>query len=64
MLRRLALVALPVAFAAITSPAAAQTPVAPANGAQITGNDVVLRWTLEPGRYARCVQFASRPETS
>jgi len=51
-------------WAAITAPAAAQTPVAPANGAQISGDDVVLRWTLEPGSSTSCVQWAARPETS
>ena len=64
MTRRPAFVALLLAFAATTSPATAQTPVAPANGAQIVDGNVVLRWTLDPGRYSRCVQFASRPETS
>jgi hypothetical protein len=50
--------------AAITSPAGAQTPVALANGEKVTGDNVVLRWTLEPGWQARRVQLAARPETS
>jgi hypothetical protein len=50
--------------ATFASAAAAQAPVAPANGAQITGTDVVLRWTVEPGWYTRCVEWAFRPETS
>ena len=33
-----------------TAQARAQaTPTAPANGAQVTGDDVVLNWALEPG---------------
>ena len=58
-------VVLPLSLsAAIASPAAAQTPVAPASGEQIPGDHVVLRWTLEPGSSTQCIQWATRPETS
>jgi hypothetical protein len=50
--------------AAITLPAAAQTPVAPASGEKVTGDNVVSRWTPEPGWRAQCVQWVARPETS
>lgn len=53
-----------VLSAASASPAAAQTPAAPANGERVSGDDVVLRWTLEPGWRTQCVQWAVRPETS
>jgi hypothetical protein len=59
-----AVIASVLLLAAIASAAAAQTPVAPTNGAAISGNNVVLRWTLEPGWSAQCVEWASRPETS
>jgi hypothetical protein len=53
-----------VLSASIASPAVAQTPVAPADGQQVTGSSVVLRWTAEPGWYTQCVQWSTRPETS
>ena len=51
-------------LAVATSPAAGQQPVSPADGEQVTARDVVLRWTLAPGSYTTCVEWASRPETS
>lgn len=57
--------AVPVIVAALfAAPAGAQTPTAPANGAQIEESDVVLRWTLAPNWRAECVEWAARPETS
>ena len=50
--------------AALASPAAAQTPVAPADGEEITDTTVTLRWTLEPGWYTHCVEWAYDPETT
>jgi len=50
--------------AALASPSAAQTPVAPSNGEPIEESDVVLRWTLEPGWQTRCIEWSARPETS
>jgi hypothetical protein len=40
------------------------TPTAPADGARLTGDDVVLRWTLAPGWTVECVQWSARPETA
>jgi len=59
----LALVAAQLALSA--SPAAAQVPTAPATGTQLSGDDVVLRWTLaDGGWYTACIEWAARPETS
>jgi hypothetical protein len=46
------------------SAANAQSPVAPANGEQITTTDVVLRWNLEGERYSDCVEWSHRPEVA
>jgi hypothetical protein len=47
------------------SPARAQAPAAPADGEQVPGSDIVLRWTLAPGGwYSECIEWAARPETS
>jgi len=60
-----ALAASLILAALFASPAAAQTPTAPANGAQIPDADVVLRWTLPTGGwYTECVEWSARPETS
>jgi hypothetical protein len=58
-------VSLIVTATVAASPAMAQTPTAPANGAQISDADVVLRWTPPTGGwYTECVEWSSRPETS
>lgn len=44
--------------------AAAATPVAPPDGEQITGSDVVLRWAMADDERAECLEWAYRPETS
>jgi hypothetical protein len=62
-LRVLALVAVFISFAASTR-AAAQAPATPAESAQITQTETVLRWTLADGWRARCLEWAARPETA
>jgi hypothetical protein len=64
-LRTLVVAAVLVVVAAWpVGPVAAQEPVAPENGAQITGSDVVLQWNLAPGWHTTCIEWAARPETS
>ncbi|HMJ33920.1 MAG TPA: hypothetical protein VK501_08380 [Baekduia sp.] len=62
-LRVLALVAVFVSLAASTR-ATAQAPTTPAEGAQITQAETVLRWTLADGWHTRCLEWAARPETA
>jgi hypothetical protein len=44
--------------------AIAQEPVAPVDGEEIPGNDVVLRWALPSESRVLCIEWAARPETS
>lgn len=67
MLRRTCLcihLTLIVALAIAGTAAAQAVPTAPSQGAQIEDADVVLRWTLDPGWQAQCVEWSARPETS
>jgi hypothetical protein len=48
----------------MVSPAAAQTPLAPANGERVTASEVVVRWSLDDGSQTNCVEWSHRPETS
>jgi hypothetical protein len=40
------------------------TPTAPASGARITDDNVVLRWAPAPGGAVDCVQWSARPEAA